>query len=555
MGADGRAYKKGRRWEALIPVLALLAPFFNLLISDHYSPLAPEALIVMGLIVAFGFVIAMLILKTGRKFSALLVALFVFIFIDFQLYWYWANHYIQHVLINLASVAALTWLILRFRKVAGQSLLAIFVVINISTAAGFMFNDAPPAEPPKRAEANKNSELPILIHILLDEFGGVRALEKSGSISLSEIDGMTADYLENGFNVYPNAFSQFFKSTLSIGHTFNLKQGFDEEIVTEVLKSKYFDLSENAYFNYLREQGFQLQVFSNEYLNFCNVGQFQNVICKKHKYKNLSVLKKFPLSTSDRATIIGNVYLSFLNYYTWFKELGRLARNLGDEQTRDDISGYTALDFHFPFALGALDEYNKLSAAIETAQPGDAYFLHVLLPHYPYVVDSACQPLPISKWVIHRFSGNPFEGNSMDTRDLRYRRYWLQVQCANKLIGDLMVKLKALGLDENSVIIIHGDHGTRITRIEPFFSEQERLELRDYRDSFSTFLAVKLPGVPGQIHPESITMAELLSGLTASNLKTLPDVDKLNESPPEVYLGGLISTEYFKVPYPDEPEN
>lgn len=221
----------------------------------------------------------------------------------------------------------------------------------------------------------------------------------------------------------------------------------------------------------------------------------------------------------------------------------------------EDIMGFKPVDFHFPFALGAIAEFNRLKASLETARPGDAYFIHMLLPHYPYVVDSSCQPMPISQWIMLRFSGNPYRGNSRATQALRYSHYWQQVKCANKLMGELLTRLKTLGLDKNTVLIIHGDHGSRITKIDPLFSEMEKLEARDYLESFSTFMVVKLPGVQGQIYSESITLVELLSGLAAKNFKALPDLARLAESPPEVYLGGLISTEYFRVPYPEEPEN
>lgn len=233
MAAENLTYTKGKRWEALIPALALLAPFFNLLVSDNYSPLTPEALIVLGLITMFGLAVGLLILKAGRIFSAFLVALFVIMFIDFQLYWYWAYHYIQHVFINLALVAGLTWLILCFRQAAGRTLVVIFAVINITTLAGFLMISGNPGEhqesasvamPPKEGK----SELPILVHILLDEFGGVRGLKNAGPIARSEINEMTGEYLANGFSIYPNGFSQFFKSTLSIGHTFNLRQQFGQ---------------------------------------------------------------------------------------------------------------------------------------------------------------------------------------------------------------------------------------------------------------------------------------------------------------------------------------
>ena len=560
MGVDKRTYDKGEWWQSLIPVLALLAPYFNLLVSDNYSLLTPEALIIFGLIILFGFVIGLAVLKTGKIFSAFLVALFVIMFVDFQLYWYWANHYFQQVFVNLALVASLSWVILRFRRVAVQSLLVVFAVINITTLAGFAINAATPIEPQKStatllAKPEDRSARPILIHIILDEFAGITALENAGPVGQADIDEMIRGYLDNGFSVYPGAISQFFKSTLSIGHALNLSRQFDTTILAEVLKSKYYDLSGNAYFSYLRDQGYQLHVFSNEYINLCQQGKYVNVQCNKYKYKDLSVLRKFSLSTSDRAVIIGNNYLSFINYYIWFKEIGKIIGSRreallenGDEST---IVGFQLLAFQFPFALGAMDQLNKLQAALENAQPGDAYFLHMLMPHYPYMVDPDCRPLPISRWVMNRFSGNPYEGNSNRTRAIRYTHYWQQIQCTNKLMADLMDHLKALGLYDNTILIIHGDHGSRITRVDPLYSEVDKLETMDYRDAFSTFMALRLPGVRGQVQLESITLTELLMGLSASNFTALPDSAELAENPPEVYLGGLINGEYDKVTYPD----
>ena len=86
------------------------------------------------------------------------------------------------------------------------------------------------------------------------------------------------------------------------------------------------------------------------------------------------------------------------------------------------------------------------------------YFLHTLLPHRPW------EYLPSGR--TYRFTHNPVHGlqREMWTTDpwpVRHhqKRYLLQVQFIDLLIGELIEKLESLDLFDRSVIVITADHG------------------------------------------------------------------------------------------------
>ena len=46
---------------------------------------------------------------------------------------------------------------------------------------------------------------------------------------------------------------------------------------------------------------------------------------------------------------------------------------------------------------------------------------------------------------------------------------------------------------ENSIIIIHGDHGSRIRIRRPIYANRKEISNEDLRDSYSTLFAAKIP--------------------------------------------------------------
>jgi hypothetical protein len=66
-------------------------------------------------------------------------------------------------------------------------------------------------------------------------------------------------------------------------------------------------------------------------------------------------------------------------------------------------------------------------------------FVHVLLPHYPFVFDAEC-------------------GHAADLRRTTVEE---QTRCTLRLVGDLVEELRRLGRYDGSLIVVSGDHGSR----------------------------------------------------------------------------------------------
>ena len=63
-----------------------------------------------------------------------------------------------------------------------------------------------------------------------------------------------------------------------------------------------------------------------------------------------------------------------------------------------------------------------------------------------------------------------------------YREYFKQVQCVYLKLDELFKRMEDAGLFENSVIIIHGDHGSRIMKTEPTIENEQTLSKQDIVD-------------------------------------------------------------------------
>lgn len=83
------------------------------------------------------------------------------------------------------------------------------------------------------------------------------------------------------------------------------------------------------------------------------------------------------------------------------------------------------------------------------------------------------------------------EQNSAASREQRYVQYYAQVECAQNIIEDLYAAIRASGQWERAIVIVHGDHGSRITRHDPWQTGLDKLVEDDFRDAYSTFFAVK----------------------------------------------------------------
>jgi hypothetical protein len=167
---------------------------------------------------------------------------------------------------------------------------------------------------------------------------------------------------------------------------------------------------------------------------------------------------------------------------------------------------------------------------ISRAQRGQVVFAHVLLPHYPYVYDRKCRVRPPREWLERRDNADAPAGsvNSASGRELRYARYAEQVECVQSRLDQLIRAIPA-ALQRDAIVVVQGDHGSRIVRTEPRGVTQP--SSADYTDSFSTLFAVKTPWLLPGYDRRIVSITCLMRTLALSDFHSVEGLDVCTGDP------------------------
>lgn len=155
--------------------------------------------------------------------------------------------------------------------------------------------------------------------------------------------------------------------------------------------------------------------------------------------------------------------------------------------------------------------YEFLAGLIDTSEPS-LNVIHLLLPHTPY------QYLPsgrsYSPRAIHGLNGENWTDDEWAVQQA-WQRHLLQLSYVDKMLGELMQRLKEQSMFEDSMIVVTADHGLS------FKAQNLRRPISDanYMDILPVPLFVKLPkqstGMVSDANIETVdilpTIAEVLS--------------------------------------------
>ena len=176
--------------------------------------------------------------------------------------------------------------------------------------------------------------------------------------------------------------------------------------------------------------------------------------------------------------------------------------------------------------MAALD---SIAADLARSQPGEVFFAHLLLPHNPYVYDSECRARPPAEWRQRRDHDEvdieAGDSNTPAGRALRYSLYLPQLRCAHRKIGELLDAIPP-SLRESAVVVVHGDHGSRIGVTEPNSWRESSFGGADYADFFSTLFAVRSPGIEAGYDPLTTPVTCLLRTLVESDFRSVAAVNE-----------------------------
>ncbi len=232
--------------------------------------------------------------------------------------------------------------------------------------------------------------------------------------------------------------------------------------------------------------------------------------CMTYRYTlNRDVVNLF--SPVERLQIVFNMYVRKSYLISWMRHLSHIlaTQDAGAPHSRTESTPWDGW-IGPPIAFPALDALNRDLAA---AKPGDMFFAHLLLPHHPYTVDASCnikRPIFTSWRESHTHFLIKSHAVTADERKERYTHYIPQVRCAMHRLTELFSTLKKAGHYDDAIIIIQGDHGSRLYRNEPIKENIPVLTDADFSDSFSSLFAVKMPGVTPGIDSVMVDLPGLL---------------------------------------------
>jgi hypothetical protein len=314
-------------------------------------------------------------------------------------------------------------------------------------------------------------------------------------------------------------------------------------------------LLQNQYFERLSKIGYRLNVWWGHHIDYCSQSQVLIDNCLQIPSHGLKITQRLDLTMLERVQLVFSNYINLSTVYGG-------ARNYY-ETFRNAIMPYglslpsATWDRHKVTTLPYLFSLEALWQSIVTLPEGNVAFAHLLLPHSPYVANADCTiKTSLQEWNYNVLSitrkGVP---NTNDSRETHYREYFKQVQCVYVKLDELFTRMKHAGIFENAVIIIHGDHGSRIMKTEPTIENEQALSNQDIVDGYSTLFAVKYPKQNGYYDPKPYPIEFLLQEKVVKPL--LGKKESATPSAPFVFLQSEDPTikELKPIPYPTSPSS
>jgi hypothetical protein len=467
--------------------LLAAAPLVAFLTENHYPLITPEVGILLAACVAAGVLLG-LAAAWGATAAALLLGAGTALAIDLM----YGAHLSKPALVLVAALClALSALLRRHIALVVTAVSAVFLATTLLI-------------PSSVAGERVRADLPVVVHLILDEHIGLDGLPKELPESAAVERWLTDAYLQAGFRLYAGAYSEYFDTRHSIANLLNFTSYDGDWAHLAEGRKKPYVLTDSAYFRHLSALGYRLHVYQSDYMDFCRVPAVSYAGCFGYRANSIASLQQTTLGTVERAQFIFNSLVAGSNYLDKVRATYRKLTGWPWEHAVSRVG-----------PLAVLPVLARLEADLRSAARGHAYFAHLLVPHYPYVLDEACRVREeIEHWLYNvpasAEDGDPVQ-NTAASRAERYRRYFAQIRCQQALLHRLFDALKAAGVWHDALVVVHGDHGSRIVRNPPVAGNAARLTREDLADAFSTLFAVHKAGLEAGVVGGPRPLQELLA--------------------------------------------
>jgi hypothetical protein len=409
------------------------------------------------------------------------------------------------LLLLLGVLAAV--LLSRFSR---QALTLLFGVVIISEAWTAMMGGRSMAADPlvRTASAMPAKAEFAIVHLVLDEHIGLEGIPDSAPRGAEMRGQLRKFYLDHGFRIFGGAYSESLHTVNAIPRAL----GLESPGAWKARGKGGTILERNSYFDSLQSMGFTIDVTQTDWVDYCRHPAVEG---RRTDAAGGLIDVGDELPTTDKAAILVYRFAELSRIgrgaFRLYDTVAFVARRLGLRLQPVQLRKRTLTS-----TLNAMASFEAVVAEARSLAPGKAIFAHILLPHYPYVYDQACGTRRVSDWV-GRASASSWER--------RYTAYFDQVVCATSKVEALLAAVAASPAAGRTVVIIHGDHGSRIMRVEATIENDGAFSGRDLVDGHAAFFAVAAPGIEPGYRAGRYPLRILLAALVRSRFRALePDL-------------------------------
>jgi hypothetical protein len=506
---------------AVAPFLILVTPFAVFLQHQDYGFLQPDVLFVLLLMAAAALLTGAAALSPVLE-AASLAGLLTFS-VDLQFDPPKGSIGAALIFLGLTSVF---WVLhehaARIITLTMAAVLASSVLVRQSSPSA-MEGPAPLSSSDRTAG---DDQLPLILHLIVDEHIGIEGMPAALTPAAFERDERSF-FDRHGFLLFGSAYSEYLNSRESISHLINLKSGnYVPSLLATGTRSKY-TVTSNAYFSRLAEMGYAIRVYQSDYLDLCGT-QASERLCRTYPATSLSPLAPVSLPVLEKARIVVGMYLKQAHLYVVLQEIYT--------RTRRQLAPTVALpawnwerDRTGP--LSSMPVLAAIATDLSTARRGDFVMAHLMMPHFPYIYDADCQLRQPEAW-LHRWDPEAPLGdnNSPNSRATRYALYFEQASCALKKIDGLLTAIPP-SLRRDAIVIIQGDHGSRISLKTPGMDGESRVSASDYADSYSTLFAIRSPHLQAGYDRRLVPITCLMRTLVESGFRSVSALEGCEGTP------------------------
>ena len=476
-----------RTWlpSVLSATLLLLTPFIIFIKYQGYSILRPETFFCFALLAVIGAALGLFMELLGQYTRVVVFSFLVTLQADIQLQ---QTDRSLILWITFAVSLIVFWFLRKHLARMGMFIVVILFLSTIFIPTGSLDSN----QLVTRQFVPGNPNLPIFLHVILDENISVEGIPEQFDPDGYHAEALRDFYLDRGFQVFGRAYSRYYNTW----HTMpNLVNFHDTENYTRYCGgvSRKFFLKRNQYFELMSKRGYQIHVYQSDYLDYCPDNIEGNVAsCYTYELEAIKSIENSPISTGSKFRMIMGMY-------------SRLSSILSPLHLLEGrVSPVTSM------AL-----LNRLETDLNQASPGMMFLVHLMLPHSPYAFEPDCQfrENP-EQWLFASNRNLKKKNNTPASRAERYPLYLEPIECTNLKLDKLFGSLQATGKFNNMIILIHGDHGSRIILGKPTLkSGKNPLTKSDVVDGFSTLFAVKWPGRPAEYDRRILPIGPLFAAL------------------------------------------